>query len=60
MVNNDSNVEVVLKGSFTQWVGGNVDHNVYTLGGQDTFHGMSIITAEMISPMNVDNQQRIK
>ena len=60
MVNNDSNVEIVLKGSFTQWVGDNVDHNVYTLGGQDTFHGMSIITDEMISPMNVDNQQRIK
>ena len=60
MVDNDSNVEVVLKGSFTQWAGDNVDHNVYTLGGKDTYHGMSIITAEMISPMNVDNQQRIK
>ena len=60
MVNNDSNVEVVLKGSFTQWVGDNVDRNVYTLDGKDTFHEMSIITAEMVSPMNVDNQQRIK
>ena len=56
MVDNDSNVEVVLKGSFTQWAGDNVDHNVYTLGGKDTYHGMSIITADMISPMNVDNQ----
>ena len=50
----------MLKGSFTQWAGDNVDHNVYTLEWKDTFHGMSIIKAEMISPMNVDNQQRIK
>ena len=60
MANNDSNVEVVLSGSFTQWVADNIDHNVCTVDGKDTFHGMGIITARMISPMNVDNQQRIK
>ena len=60
MVNNDSNVEVVLNGSFTQWAADNVDHSVCTLDGKDTFHGMGIIAAWMISPMNVDNQQRIK
>ena len=53
-----NNVEVVLNASFTQWAADNVDHNVCTLDGKDTW--MSIITAEMISPMNVDNQQRIK
>ena len=60
MVNNNSNVEVVLSGSFTQWVADNVDHNVCTLDGEDTFHVMCIIAAGMISPMNVDNQQQIR
>ena len=55
-----NNVEVVLNASFTQWAADNVDHNVCTLDEQDTFHGMGIIAAGMISPMNVDNQQRIK
>ena len=27
---------------------------------QNTFHGMGIIAAGMISPMNIDNQQRIR
>ena len=30
-------------GTFTQSVTDNVDHNVSTLDGQDTFHGMGII-----------------
>lgn len=30
-------------GTFTQWVADNVDHNVITLDGQGTFHGMGII-----------------
>ena len=29
--------------TFTQWVADNVDHNVATLDGQGTFHGMGII-----------------
>ena len=29
--------------SVTQWVADNVDHNVCTLDGNDTFHGMEII-----------------
>ena len=60
MANNDSNVEVVLNDSFTQWTADNVDHNVCALDGKDFFHGMGIITAVMISAMNVNNQQRIK
>jgi hypothetical protein len=31
-------------GSFTQWAADNVDHNVATLDGQGTFHGMGIIS----------------
>ncbi len=30
-------------GHFTQWVADNVDHNVATLDGRDTFHGMGMI-----------------
>lgn len=29
---------------FMQWVGDNVDHNLVTLTGKDTFHGMGIIS----------------
>lgn len=32
-----------IPGTFTQWVADNVDHNVITLDGQGTFHGMGII-----------------
>jgi len=30
--------------TFTQWAADNVDHNVATLSGQDTFHGMGVIS----------------
>ena len=30
--------------AFTQWSGDNVDHNVHTLDGSNTFHGMGIIS----------------
>jgi len=33
--------------AFTQWVADNVDHNVRTLDGYDTFHGMGIISASV-------------
>ena len=32
-----------LPGAFTQWVADNVDHNLATLDGQESFHGMGII-----------------
>ena len=32
-------------GAFTQWVADNVDHNIATLDGKATFHGMGIIAA---------------
>ena len=34
-----------IRGTFTQWVGDNVDHNVLSLDCQGSFHGMGIITA---------------
>ena len=34
-----------IRGTFTQWVGDNVDHNVLSLDGQRSFHGMEIIAA---------------
>ena len=30
---------------FAQWVGDNVDHNLMTLRGKGTFHGMGVISA---------------
>ena len=30
--------------NFTQWVADNVDHNINTLTGKGTFHGMGIIS----------------
>ena len=60
MANDDSSTEVVLDGSFTQWVADNIDHNICTLDGENTFHGMGIIAAGIINPVNVDNKQRIK
>ena len=41
-----SNFEDVLPkypGSVTQWVSDNVDHNICTLDGKNTFHGMGVI-----------------
>ena len=32
-----------IPGTFTQWVADNVDHNVVSLDGQGSFHGMGII-----------------
>ena len=41
-------------GAFTQWVADNVDHNIRTLDGHDTFHGMGIISASAsLSAMSI-------
>ena len=32
------------QGAFVQWVADNVDHNIATLTGKGTFHGMGIIS----------------
>lgn len=34
-----------IPGTFTQWIADNVDHNIASLDGQGSFHGMGIIAA---------------
>lgn len=52
-------------GTFTQWVADNVDHNVGTLDGQNTFHGMGIIAVStpegsvpLVSPSRVIQRKK--
>ena len=33
----------LVPGSFIQWVGDNIDHNINTIDGKDTFCGMGVI-----------------
>ena len=44
--------------AFTQWVADNVDHNVRTLDGLGTFHGMGIISGTTSSgiPLSIGNE----
>ena len=37
-----------IPGTFTQWLGNNVDHNVLSLDGQGSFHGMGIIAVSSL------------
>ena len=60
IANKDSSIEVMLKGSFGQWVADNVDHDVCTLDGKDTFHGMGIIAAGMINQVDSANDVHIR
>ena len=56
------------QGTFTQWVADNVDHNVATLSGEGTFHGMGIIAVStskdkthlVRKSLAISRQQRIK
>ena len=41
-------VEKMISG-FTQWVADNVDHNIVTLDGKGTFHGMGIIACSALT-----------
>ena len=46
LIQNESFENIIaqyIPGTFTQWVADNIDHNVATLDGQGTFHGMGII-----------------
>ena len=45
-------------GTFTQWVGDNVDHNVRTLDGTGTFHAMGIISASTTSSLALEHLQQ--
>ena len=56
------------QGTFTQWVADNVDHNVATLSGEGTFHGMGIIAIStskdkihlVKTSYSISRQQRLK
>ena len=56
------------QGTFTQWVVDNVDHNVATLNGEGTFHGMGIIAVSSSKDKTqlvkkscvISRQQRLK
>lgn len=43
---NDINIHEDMANGFKQWVADNVDHNIATLTGKGTFHGMGIICVE--------------
>ena len=64
--NSDSLIAEYLPGAFTQWVADNVDHNLATLDGQGTFHGMGIIAVSttnqlfLSQPSRVIRRQKIK
>ena len=60
MADKDNSIEVLLKGSFGQWVSDNVDHDVCTLDGKGTFHGMGIIVAGMTSEMDTRKENGIR
>ena len=45
-------------GHFTQWVGDDVDHNVASLDGRNSFHGMGLIAIS--TPCGLDRRQTIK
>ena len=63
-VQNGTQISGVMPSNFIQFAADNVDHNVRTLDGHDTFHGMGIIAAvtpgvkkEMPIPrINVSNE----
>ena len=42
----EEEIENLLDGKFTQWIGDNLEHNVRTIDGKNTFHGMGIIQQE--------------
>ena len=45
IANEEEGIENLLDGKFTQWIEGNIDHNVRTIDGKSTFHGIGIIAA---------------
>ena len=45
----DSSLQQYFPGSFVQWIADNVDHNIVTLDGKGTFHGMGIVASSTAS-----------
>ena len=50
LMSKEEGIERLLCGSYTQWVADNVDHNICTIDGKDTFHGMGIIAVATRNP----------
>jgi len=46
-------------GSFTQWVGDNVDHNVASIDGRGSFHGMGIIACSNCHGTDCNNVEQV-
>jgi len=45
----DADDHVAADVSFAQYVADNIDHNVCTIDGYNTFHGMGMITATVVN-----------
>ena len=45
-MDNNGTQEVELQEGYKQWVADNVDHNIATLTGKGTFHGMGIVCVD--------------
>ena len=54
----DDFITTSFPGQFTQWVGDNVDHNVASLDGRNSFHGMGLIAISM--PCGLERRQTTK
>ena len=55
LVHEDEDPESLLDGVYTQWVSDNVDHNICTIDGKRTCHGMGVIA---IGTRKTTNQQQ--
>ena len=55
LVHEDEDPESLLDGVYTQWVSDNVDHNICTIDGKETFHGTGVIA---IGTRKATNQQK--
>ena len=49
-----------LQNSFTKVITDNVDHNIATIDGHGTFHGMGIIASTIANANHVINEIKIK
>jgi len=50
-------IEILYPGQFVQYVADNVDHNIHTIDGKYTFHGMCLIAGQFVQYVadNVDH-----
>ena len=63
VINDDSLSSIKsCKANFIQWIADNVDHNISTLDGKNTFHGMGIIAASIgkmcDAPLKIPREKR--